>query len=276
MTWYEMFLLLKFVFAVYLILFIHKWGHYCFARFTGIKVTSFNVGRGPILYHTVKSDCLWTFQLFPISGRVKAHSTQLQHAPLSIKLGYYLAGAINNLLFYLLCYGYFSFQQTGAFWGGIVQALKGIYHLLLLIPTIKLSTIYSPDRDLVGQLELYNSLAQLMHSTVLGLALLSLLYAMVNLLPIPGLDGGRIILLLIEEIGSFLRVKESLLQKWIKTCLVIGTLILFSPFIVNNIWSISLELGLTLIEIILWVSLTISIIMNIHIFLEKQTVLKRR
>lgn len=271
-----MFLFLKLVLAVYFILFIHKWGHYCFARFTGLKVTNFFVGRGPTIYHTVTNDCRWSFQLFPISGKVTVHSLQFQRSHLGIKVGFFLSGSLTNLLFYLLCYGYFSFQQTGAFWGGIVQAFRGIYHLLLLIPTIKISTIYSPERDLIGQLELYTSLAQLMDSAVLGLALLSLLYAMINLLPIPGLDGGRLVLLFLEEIGTQLGIKESYLQQSMKACLIIGTFFLFSPFIINNIWSISLELGLTFLEIILWISLLISIFMNIHIFLEKQEVLKKR
>ncbi|MEB1809415.1 MAG: site-2 protease family protein [Bacillaceae bacterium] len=276
MTFYEIFLFLKLVLAVYLILFIHKWGHYCFARFTGLKVTNFNVGRGPIIYHTVKYHCKWSFQLFPVSGKVSVHPIQFQRSHISIKVGYILSGSLANLMLYVLCYGYFSFQQTGAFWGGVVQAIRGIYHLLLLIPSIKISTIYSPERDLIGQLELYTSLAQLMNSTVLGLALLSLLYAMINLLPIPGLDGGRLVLLFLEEIGTQLGLKESFLQKSMKACLITGTFFLLSPFIINNIWSISLELGLPFIEIILWIMLLISIFMNIHIFLEKQEVLRKR
>ncbi|OLO40424.1 hypothetical protein BTR23_08025 [Alkalihalophilus pseudofirmus] len=276
MTFYEIFLLLKFILAIYFILFIHKWGHYCFARFTRLRVLEFNVGRGPLLYRTTINNCYWSFHLFPISGKVKVHREQFQRSNFLIKLGFFLAGASANLLIYLLCYGYFSYLQTEAFFKGVAQALKGIYHLLLLIPTIKVTTIYSPERDLVGQLELYQSLAQLMDSVVLGLALLSLLYAMINLLPIPGLDGGRIILLFLEEIGGWLGIKEQLVQKFVKACLIVGTLILFSPFIINNLWSISIELGFTFIELSIWVCLFISIFMNLQIYFQEQEVLKKR
>ncbi|WP_209122200.1 site-2 protease family protein [Alkalihalobacillus sp. BA299] len=276
MTLYEIFLILKLILAVYFILFIHKWGHYCFALLSGIKVKEFNVGRGPLLYRTIINNCQCSFHLIPVSGKITVDLEQFQQTSFTVKLGYLLAGAIANLFLYLLCYGYFSYQQTEAFFNGVIQAFKGIYHLLLFIPSIKITTIYSPDRDLIGQLELYNSLAQLMDSAILGIALLSLLYAMINLLPIPGLDGGGIILLFLEKIGSWLGIKESLVQKFVKTCLIAGTFLLFSPFIINNLWSIRLELNLTIVEMSLWISLFISIIMNIQIFLEKQDVIKKR
>ncbi len=54
-----------------LIVGIHEWGHYYFAKRAGILVREFAIGFGPKIFSYKKDETRFTFRLFPIGGYVR-------------------------------------------------------------------------------------------------------------------------------------------------------------------------------------------------------------
>jgi regulator of sigma E protease len=51
-----------------IIIFIHEFGHFIFARMNGIRVEEFAIGMGPKLFSKKKGDTLYSLRAFPIGG----------------------------------------------------------------------------------------------------------------------------------------------------------------------------------------------------------------
>ncbi len=63
--------LLSFILVMSLVVIIHEYGHYLFARMFGVKVESFSVGFGPELFgYTDKHKTRWSFKAIPAGGSV--------------------------------------------------------------------------------------------------------------------------------------------------------------------------------------------------------------
>jgi regulator of sigma E protease len=61
-----------FLLVLGILVFVHEWGHYYFARLCGVKVESFSIGFGPELFgFTDKNETRWKFSLVPLGGYVK-------------------------------------------------------------------------------------------------------------------------------------------------------------------------------------------------------------
>jgi regulator of sigma E protease len=64
---------------------IHEWGHYYFARRAGILVREFAIGFGPKLFSFRRSETTFTFRLLPIGGFVQMAGED--HEQIDLKLG---------------------------------------------------------------------------------------------------------------------------------------------------------------------------------------------
>ncbi len=64
--------LIPFILLLSIVVFVHEYGHYYFARKYGVGVTVFSIGMGKELFGwTDKSGTRWRFSLIPIGGYVK-------------------------------------------------------------------------------------------------------------------------------------------------------------------------------------------------------------
>ena len=64
--------LLPFIVLLSVIVFVHEWGHFWFARRNNVKVEDFAIGFGPELFgFTDKQGTRWAFRLIPLGGYVK-------------------------------------------------------------------------------------------------------------------------------------------------------------------------------------------------------------
>lgn len=64
--------IITFLIVFSVIVIIHEFGHYYFARRAGILVREFSIGMGPkILSHRSKDGTMWTIRLLPIGGYVQ-------------------------------------------------------------------------------------------------------------------------------------------------------------------------------------------------------------
>ncbi len=65
-------IILAFIVAIVILVFVHEWGHYWVARRNGVRVEVFAVGFGPeIKGWTDKNDTRWKICAFPLGGYVK-------------------------------------------------------------------------------------------------------------------------------------------------------------------------------------------------------------
>ena len=188
---------------------VHELGHFLVAKFFGIRIDEFGVGFPP----RAKKLFSWkgtpfTLNWLPFGGFVKifgenpvAEQSSLQDRSANnfqsknrgIQVAVLAGGVLFNLLFAVVLLSvvyksfFIGFSNTILFTFETVQAL---FHLTL-------SEVAGP----VGIVGIVGKASSLGFSALLMLtALISINLAIVNLLPIPALDGGRLLFVAIESI----------------------------------------------------------------------------
>ena len=64
--------IIPFLILLTIVVFVHEYGHYYFARKYGVGVTTFSIGMGHELFgYTDKNGTRWKFSAIPIGGYVK-------------------------------------------------------------------------------------------------------------------------------------------------------------------------------------------------------------
>lgn len=114
------FILLAFIVAMSVIVFIHEFGHYIVGRWSGIYADTFSVGFGPVVIaRKDKRGTQWQIALYPFGGYVKfagdanaasvgaaqeAGRHTMQGAPLWARAATVAAGPIFNFIFAILIF----------------------------------------------------------------------------------------------------------------------------------------------------------------------------
>ena len=66
--------ILPFIILILIVVFIHEYGHYYFAKRYGVGVTDFSIGFGKEIFgFNDNSGTRWKFSLLPLGGYVKMH-----------------------------------------------------------------------------------------------------------------------------------------------------------------------------------------------------------
>ena len=63
--------IIAFLFVFSVIVIIHEFGHYYFAKKAGILVREFAIGMGPKIFQVRKGETVYTLRLLPIGGYVR-------------------------------------------------------------------------------------------------------------------------------------------------------------------------------------------------------------
>ena len=186
---------------------VHEAGHYLAARWMGISITRFSLGFGKTLWSFNDGETEFRLAAFPLGGYVltplrPAHS-QFAY-PVVRRIFFTLGGPLANLLICIPLFALLNalsgevtvFSLLVSPW---LQTGSVLVSLVMLVPQI-----ITQPAELTG---IIGMLATESHAVanglipVLGIAImLSLNFCVLNLLPIPPLDGGKILLLLLEWI----------------------------------------------------------------------------
>ena len=183
---------------------IHEAGHLAAAKWTGIPVEGFSVGFGPKVWARRWGLTEYSLRAFPLGGFVMPAVQEDEFRAIALKkrLAFFVGGPLANLatavpLFALLNRAEGGLSFYGTFIAPFRQAAVTCLQFLSFLPSLM-----THPKMLSGVVGIVVDGGQAAHSgKTLELAIsLTVSLAVLNLLPIPILDGGQILLGLLEEI----------------------------------------------------------------------------
>lgn len=198
---------LKIIFLLGFLIFIHESGHFCVAKLCKVKVNEFSIGFGPIILKKKGKVTLYCLRLIPLGGFVSMEGEEepsederaFNKASIWKRILIVLAGGTVNIIFALVLFwclsAYFrgargAFENVGIYlkmtWEGLVQLFTGKTGIDEMAGPVGISSAVAQT----------NSIADFIYI----LSVISLSIGVTNLLPFPPLDGGKIVLLIVEKI----------------------------------------------------------------------------
>ncbi len=199
---------IKIIFLLGFLIFIHEGGHFLVAKLCKVKVNQFAIGFGPEIFSKTKGETKYAIRLIPLGGFVSMEGEEeesekegaFNKASIPKRIAIVAAGAIVNIIFGLLVY----FILILTIYGSLGTALDATADFSVsLVDSVKmLFTGKVGADDLTGPVgisELVSKTSGFREYAYI-LAIISVSLGVTNLLPIPALDGGKILLLIIEAI----------------------------------------------------------------------------
>lgn len=202
-----------------IVIVVHELGHFLTAVFFKTKVLEFSIGMGPKIFGYNK----FSIRLLPLGGYVKLDEESLENTSKPRQIVIMLAGIFMNfLLAYILILYFSKFDVVKAFvslTGVIYKMVEAFLHITGL-------------KDLSGPIGIHSAVVSttkalgIFKGSAFLLIIISINLGIINLLPIPGLDGSRIYLTLIKMVG--VKIDKKLEEK----IYVIGFLFLITLTII--------------------------------------------
>ncbi|MCI9063307.1 MAG: site-2 protease family protein [Clostridia bacterium] len=199
---------LKIIFLLGFLIFIHEGGHFLVAKLCKVKVNEFAIGFGPTIFKRQTKETKYAVRLIPLGGFVSMEGEEEQSdnegsfskASIPRRMAIVAAGAIVNIVFGLIVY----FILIAVVYGDLTIALRATGGFIISLgESIKmLFTGGVGVNDLSGPVGISGVVAQTTNivNYLYILAVISISLGVTNLLPIPALDGGKILILVIEAI----------------------------------------------------------------------------
>ena len=162
--------------ATLLVLFVHELGHFLAARWCGVRVFRFSIGLGPEIFgFTDRFGTRWRFALLPVGGSVGMRERDLSDEPIIPPGG--MSDAFSDKP---------VGQRVAIYLAGPMFSLAGAMVLAGGVILLR------------GDGALHDALSHSEPAFIRMVIGLSILFGACNLLPIPPLDGGKLVFLGIE------------------------------------------------------------------------------
>lgn len=211
---------IKIIFLLGFLIFIHEGGHFIVAKLCKVKVNEFAIGFGKTIWQKQGKETKYAIRMIPLGGfvsmegEVESSDVEGSFSKASVwkRMAIVVAGATVNILFGIIVY--FILMSTvgiqfvdparDTFINRIYYGAMGTWEfILMLFESIKVLFTGGISADqmvgIVGISEVVATTAGVVNYIYL-LAVISISLGITNLLPIPALDGGKILILLIEVI----------------------------------------------------------------------------
>lgn len=195
--------ILIFLLVVTLVIAVHEYGHYLACRIFGIPVEKFGVGFGkPLISRTDKRGTEWSLRPIPLGGFITPNDVAMQNATPFQKFAVAIAGPLANLLPFALIAAVFG--KLGAYlellWTVYLGTMRAVFDAVTFNAFAVAETATKEGGGLMGPIGIATS--SLETTPVVGMgfsalflfAALSIGIGLLNLLPLPPLDGGKIVL----------------------------------------------------------------------------------
>jgi len=199
--------IIKIAFLLGFLILIHELGHFLVAKLFNVKIKQFSIGFGPTILKKQGKETSYELKAIPMGGFVNMLGEEepveddraYNKKSIPQRICILLAGGTVNIIFGLLVCAIiassmlgikdgmiFTGQFLGATIDGIVDLFTGRVQAEQLVGIVGIS-------DMVVET---NGLQEFAYM----LAIISVSLGVTNLLPFPPLDGGKIVLLIIEAI----------------------------------------------------------------------------
>lgn len=198
---------LKIIFLLGFLVLIHESGHFFVAKLCKVKVNEFAIGFGPTIWSRQGKSTKYALRLIPLGGFVSMEgedkrSTKegsFSEASILKRIAIVLAGGVVNIIFAILIFWCLSAYYVGfqnAFYN-VGFFIKNMYEGIVQIFTGKVTI-----DQMMGPVGISNVVSQTsgFADFIYILSVISLSLGVTNLLPFPPLDGGKVVLLIIEGI----------------------------------------------------------------------------
>lgn len=189
------------------LVFIHELGHFAAAKLFRIKVNEFAIGFGPVILKKQGKQTKYALRLIPLGGFVSmegeeersAKEGSFSEAGIIKRIIVISAGGIVNIIFAIIIYFLlvWSFNDIGIAVIAIKDFVFSIFTSLKMMILGGLSA-----QQMMGPVGISNVVSKTngIVDFLYILSLISLSLGVTNLMPFPPLDGGKIVLLIIEAI----------------------------------------------------------------------------
>lgn len=200
--------IIKIIFLLGFLIFIHESGHFLTAKICKVKVNEFSIGFGPKILKWQRKETQYAIRLIPLGGFVSMEGENeksqdersFSNASIPKRIVIVAAGAIINILFgifiFFLLFAILyqdigvGISATGSFCGSLFESIK-----MLFTGQVGVNDFTGP----VGISQMITQTADFANYIYL-MSVVSVSLGITNLLPFPALDGGKIVLLIIETI----------------------------------------------------------------------------
>jgi regulator of sigma E protease len=212
-----------FIVSLAILILVHEFGHFIVAKLAGIRVDEFALGFPPRLWGRKWQGTLYSLNAIPFGGFVKifgedSHEgeiadvdkkTSFTHKSKWIQAAVLVAGIAMNLLFAWLLISILLFKTDGFLFAFADSAritflitqetVVGLGSFLWHIVTFHAD--FSQVSGVVGIASVFSQATATGFSQVVFLvAIISINLAVINLIPFPALDGGRLLFVAIEAV----------------------------------------------------------------------------
>jgi regulator of sigma E protease len=195
------------IFIIGFLILAHELGHFFAARYAGIQIERFSFGFGPAVWKKRIGPTEYCIGCIPVGGYVLPSASSQDdyfRIPVFKRFIFSLGGPMANLMVAFLLFGIINCLESGFSLSGIfirpfVQTSGLAYNILVSRPenVSGIIGILQQGGKFIGD--------DYMRSLQFAL-ILTVNFAVFNLLPLPVLDGGKIFFCLLERINARLKI----------------------------------------------------------------------
>lgn len=199
---------LKIIILLGFLVLIHEGGHFLVAKLFKIKVNEFAIGFGPTIFTKEKGETKYALRLIPLGGFVSMEGEEersekegsFSMASIPKRIAIVAAGGLVNIIFGVLLYYIISSIAFNSMYLGLIDTKDFIFSIFGSIRLLFTGNITMDQMTgIVGISDIVVNTNGIMNYLYI-MALISASLGITNLLPLPPLDGGKIVIYLIEAI----------------------------------------------------------------------------
>ncbi|WP_097028292.1 site-2 protease family protein [Clostridium peptidivorans] len=214
---------------MYVSIFLHELGHFLASKIFNVNVLDFSIGCGPSFCKFKFRGTKFSFKLLPLRGYISYSEDEVLKLSILKDWIISLSGVCINFLIAIL-------SLSLAFNRNIFEVGK-IFFTKILIPItsfmVNFDNYFGADMSLKNSLSLMPDLTSSSDLWLL-LACINLCLCIFNLLPIPILDGGQIIMTIIKRLSRRLGIPKKYFDKVVNIVYAICWVLIISPLFING------------------------------------------